>query len=62
MSRIKGRMTLEEFDNVCRNKGINTKVEIIQRHQNYLMTYNGLNDGKSAKDVGATVIEEDLYE
>jgi len=62
MSRIKGLMSAEEFENVCNNKGIYTKIEILNRYGNYLITYKGFNDGRTANEVGASVIEEDLYE
>lgn len=58
--RIKGKMSGEEFENVCRNKGIFNTFEISKRYTNYLMTYNGMNDGRTSHEVGANIKEEDI--
>lgn len=60
--RIQGKMTNEEFENVCKNKGITNTFEISKRYDNYLMSYKGMNDGRTLHEVGANIREEDLYE
>lgn len=51
--RIKGKMNWDEFKNVCNNKGIESIFEIKARWDNYRMALEGLNDGRTSREVGA---------
>ena len=61
MPRIKKILTQEEFEDVCKAKGMNS-LEITKRYDNYLMLLsNGFFD-RTASEVGANIKQEDLEE
>lgn len=60
--RIKGRMSTEEFENVCNNIGITNTFEISKRYSNYLMGCKGLNDGRSNFEVGVYSKNDSIYD
>lgn len=53
-------LSFEEFEEKCLYKGINSRIEILNRWKNYLMFMKTTKDGRTRQEVGANINREEL--